>query len=314
MAQARMSPCTTATTRNAERAMTRSDQPTVAFLGTGTMGAPMARNLLNAGVPVRVWNRTRTRAATLADDGAVVADSPAEAGRGADVLVTMLIDGNATVDAVREASEHLPEGTPWLQMGTIGLAGLGAVADLAHQRRLQLVDAPVLGTRGPAERGALIVLAAGPRSLRDRVQPLFDVVGERTQWLGENAAQGAGTRVKLVVNNWVLALTNAVGESVALAEALHVNPQDFLDAIKGTATDSPYAHVKGSAILQRDFAPDFTVSGAHKDAELIREAAGEGLLLDVADAVRERFRRAVERDHAEDDMAAAYFSSFPERS
>lgn len=291
--------------------MTQLDRPTVAFLGVGTMGAPMVRNLLNAGFPVRVWNRTRSRAEPLADDGATVTGSPAEAARGAGVLVTMLLDAPATVDAAGPAAAELAGGALWLQMGTIGVGGLGDVAELARAHGLHLVDAPVLGTRAPAEKGELIVLAAGAEGVRDRAQPVFDVLGERTLWLGDDASHGDGTRVKLVANNWVLALTSALAESIALAENLDVNPQHFLDAIKGTATDSLYAHLKGAAILDRDFTPAFTVAAAYKDAQLIRDAVDDALRVDVADAVRERFRRAADGGHADQDMAATYFASFP---
>jgi 3-hydroxyisobutyrate dehydrogenase len=290
--------------------MPQNPQTTVAFLGTGTMGEPMARNLLTAGYQVRVWNRTRAKAEPLAADGATVVDSPAEAASGADILITMLIDSAATAEAGAAAAAELPETAVWVQMGTIGVAGLATVAGLAAERGLPLVDAPVLGTRAPAEQGKLIMLAAGAQAVRDRVQPLFDVLGERTQWLSDDAAQGAGTKLKLAVNSWVLALTNAVGESLAIADTLGVNPRYFLDTIKGTPTDSPYAHIKGAAILDNQYTPLFTVDGAHKDAQLISDAVDGQLRLDVADAVRERFRRAIEAGHGDKDMAAAYFASF----
>ncbi|GAA3360610.1 NAD(P)-dependent oxidoreductase [Saccharopolyspora gregorii] len=280
---------------------------TVAFLGTGTMGAPMARNLLAHGFAVRAWNRTRARADELAADGATVTDTPAEAADGADLLVTMLLDADATVAAGGAAAAALPAGTPWVQMATIGLEGLAKVAAVAGGTTL--VDAPVLGTRAPAEQGTLTVLAAAPEEVRDRVRPVFDAVGGRTLWLGTDAARGDGTRVKLAANNWVLSLTNAVGESIALAEALGVDPHRFLEAIEGGAVDSPYAHLKGSAILDGDFTPAFTVDGARKDAGLIAEAAGE-LRLDVAEAVRARFTRAAAAGHGSQDMAAAYYASF----
>ncbi|MFR9731732.1 NAD(P)-dependent oxidoreductase [Saccharopolyspora sp. MS10] len=282
---------------------------TVAFLGTGTMGAPMARNLLAHGFAVRAWNRTRARAEGLAADGATVVDTPAEAARGADVLVTMLLDAEATTEAGGQAAAEMPPGAPWLQMATIGLGGLARVAELAAD--LTLVDAPVLGTRAPAEQGTLTVLAAGPEHVRDRARPVFDAVGGRTLWLGEDAARGDGTRVKLAANAWVLSLTNAVGESIALAEALGVDPRLFLDAIAGGAVDSPYAHLKGEAILSGELAPAFTVDGAHKDAGLIAEAAGE-LRLDLAAAARARFARASRAGHGGEDMAAAYYASFTE--
>ena len=283
---------------------------TVAFLGTGTLGTPMARNLLAAGFDVRAWNRTRAKAEPLSESGATITDTPAEAARGADVLITMLLDGEATVTAARAAVTELPEGAPWLQMGTLGLSGMTQVADMATG--LHLVDAPVLGTRAPAEQGTLIVLGAATAQVRDRVQPLFDAMGQRTMWISEDPARGDATRLKLAINNWVLTLTNAVGESLALAETLGVDPNHFLEALEGTPTDSPYAHVKGKAILNGDLTPMFSTRGAHKDATLITEAAGQQLRLDVAEAVREKFRRAVDAGHGDEDMASAYFSCFPQ--
>ncbi|MGW3470619.1 NAD(P)-dependent oxidoreductase [Saccharopolyspora sp. NPDC000995] len=282
----------------------------VAFLGTGTMGAPMARNLLGAGFPVRVWNRTRAKAAQLSTDGATVAETPAEAARGADVLITMLLDAPSTVAAGETAVPALAPGAVWVQMGTIGLAGLAEVHATAGG--VTLVDAPVLGTKLPSERGELVVLAAGPTEVRDRVQPLFDAIGQRTLWLGEDASAAAATRLKLVVNHWILTLTNAVGEAIALAGALGVDPADFLSAISKTTTDSAYAHIKGAAIINGDFTPAFALHAAGKDAELIAEAAGDSVRLDLADAVRERFRRAKAAGHGDEDMAAAYFASFYE--
>lgn len=283
---------------------------TVAFLGTGTLGAPMTRNLLAAGFDVRAWNRTRAKAEPLSESGATITDTSAEAARGADVLITMLLDGEATVTAARTAVTELPEGAPWLQMGTLGLSGMTQVADMATG--LHLVDAPVLGTRAPAEQGTLIVLGAATARVRDRVQPLFDAMGQRTMWISEDPARGDATRLKLAINNWVLTLTNAVGESLALAETLGVDPNHFLEALEGTPTDSPYAHVKGKAILNGDLTPMFSTRGAHKDATLITEAAGQQLRLDVAEAVREKFRRAVDAGHGDEDMASAYFSCFPQ--
>ena len=281
---------------------------TVAFLGTGTMGAPMARNLLAAGFAVRVWNRTRAKAEPLAEHGAIVAETPAEAARGADVLITMLLDTGATTAAAREALRELAADAVWIQMGTIGTDGMAEVASLASG--VHLVDAPVLGSDKPAEQGKLAVLAAGESSVRDRVQPLFDAMGERTLWLGEDSAQALGTRLKLAVNSWVLALTNAVGESMAVADVLGVDPRHFLEAIRGTPTDSPYAHLKGNAIINGEYAPSFALRAAFKDANLITEAIGDALRLDVAEACRERFRRAVEAGHGEQDMSAVYFASF----
>ncbi|RRO19951.1 NAD(P)-dependent oxidoreductase [Saccharopolyspora rhizosphaerae] len=285
---------------------------TAAFLGTGTMGAPMVRNLAAAGFDLRVWNRTRSRAEPLAECGAVVTGSPAEAARGADVLITMLLDADATIAAGSEAAAALNPGGVWVQMGTIGLPGTESVcAAAAEVGGIAVVDAPVLGTKMPAEKGELVVLAAGAPEVRERVQPLFDAVGSRTRWVGESPSQAAGTRMKLVANNWVLTLTNAVGESIALAEDLGVDPSEFLAAIEGTAVDSAYAHVKGKAIINGEFPPAFALSAAAKDAALVSQAASDGLRLDLAEAVRARFARALTAGHGDEDMAAVYYASRP---
>src|SRR5215210_7772635 len=208
---------------------------TVAFLGTGTMGLPMVRNLLAAGLDVRVWNRTRGKAEPLLADGATVHDSPAAAAAGAGTLVTMLFDLESVAAVAPDALAALGPDAVWLQMSTVGLAGTEALAALAAERGVGYVDAPVLGTKAPAEQGALTVLAAAAPELRERAMPVFDAVGSRTVWVD---APSGGTRLKLVANTWVLALTEGVAESIALAEGLGLDPQVFLDT-GGTAPPRP---------------------------------------------------------------------------
>ncbi|MFE1785833.1 NAD(P)-dependent oxidoreductase [Streptomyces sp. NPDC059506] len=284
-----------------------------AVLGTGIMGAAMARNLCRAaGTRVRVWNRTRGRAEPLAGDGALVAVDPAEAVEGADVVLTVLHDGPALLDVVRQAAPALRPGTVWMQATTAGLEVLPEIAEFAREHRLLLVDAPVLGTRQPAELGRLTVLAAGPQEARERAQKVFDVIGERTLWLGEDAAGGAATRLKLVCNSWVLALNNATGETLALAEGLGVDPQAFLDAVAGGPLDNGYLRTKAAAILSGALEPpSFAVATAAKDARLIVEAArGCDVRLDLAEAGAERLRRTERQGRGGQDMAAAYYAGF----
>ena len=289
-----------------------ASQPSVALLGTGIMGTGMARNMLKAGIPLRVWNRTGSRAEPLAAEGAAVCSDPANAVRGADIIVTMLSDGPAVFEAMTAAGPGLTPGQIWVQAATVGLAWLDELAELGRDRALVLIDAPVLGTRKPAEQGQLTVLAGGPDgasdSIRERVRPVFDAVGRQTVWLDE---VGAATRLKLVANSWIAALNVAVGETVALAEALDVAPETFLEAIRGGLADSAYLHLKARAIIDDDYTPSFSVALAGKDARLIKEAGeAAGLQMDVATAAAERFARAAELGHGEDDMAAAYFASF----
>ncbi len=282
---------------------------TVALLGTGTMGAPMARNLLAADFPVRVWNRTRSKAEPLAEHGAVVVDTPAQAAEGADVLVTMLTDGPAVLDAAGQALAAAPEGVVWAQMSTVGLDDVTTLVELAARHAATFVDAPVLGTRLPAEQGTLTVLADGPESVRPRLQPVFDVVGQKTMWLGTDPAGAAATRLKLVLNSWVLNLTNAISEAVALAEGLGVDPRRFPEAVAGGPLDAGYLHTKSEMIFSGDYTPSFTVRNALKDTELIIAAAARnGISVDLVSGSRQRFQRALADGHGEQDMAASYFA------
>ncbi|MEV5378534.1 NAD(P)-dependent oxidoreductase [Streptomyces nondiastaticus] len=284
---------------------------TVTVLGTGIMGAAMARNLARAGLAVTAWNRSREKAEPLAADGVRIADTPADAVRTADVVLTMLYDGPAALDAMRAAAPGLRPGTVWAQSSTVGLEGFDGLVAFAREHGLVLVDAPVLGTKQPAEEGKLTVLAAGPEEARKALEPVFEAVGSRTVWLGDDASGGTATRLKLVINSWVLAVTHGTAEALALAEGLGVDPAGFLDAVAGGPLDMGYLRAKAGLILGGDLTPSFTTATAEKDARLI-VAAGEraGVRMDVAAAGAERFRRAAEQGHGEEDMAASYYASF----
>lgn len=289
-----------------------TDTTSVAVLGTGIMGAAMARNLARAGLDVRAWNRTRAKAEPLTADGVRVADTPDEAVQGADVVLTILLDGPAVLDAMRQAATALSPGTVWAQVTTVGLEGLEAVAAFAEAYDLTLVDSPVQGTRQPAESGELVVLAAGPESARTLLAPIYDAIGSRTLWLGTNGAEGAATRLKLVLNSWVLTVTQGAVEAMALAKGLGVDPRGFFDTVAGGNLDMGYLRAKTGLVLEGGLTPpSFALQTAAKDAQLIIAAAEQaGVRLDVAEAGAERFQRAVELGHGDEDMAAVYFASF----
>jgi 3-hydroxyisobutyrate dehydrogenase len=274
--------------------------PVVTVLGAGAMGAGMVRSLRRAGLPVRVWNRDGAKARALADVGAEAFDSPAEAVAGAAVVLTMLLDADTVVDAVRRAAPAT--GTVWLQCATVGLEGVDRSIALAQELGLVLVDCPVLGSRKPAEEGALVMLASGPEEARDRVAPVLDAVGRKTLWLG---GAGAGSRLKLVCNAWVFSLLAGVAQSVALARGLGLDPRDFFSAIEGGHLDTPYAHVKGAAMAAGDYQVSFSLAGALKDNRLIREALASAAVLDrLTTAVLETMEAAADRvDPTAVDMA-----------
>jgi 3-hydroxyisobutyrate dehydrogenase len=283
----------------------------VAVLGTGIMGAAMARNLLRAGHEVSVWNRDSAKTEPLATEGARRAADPADAVAGADVVLTMLYDADAVEQVMRSAAPGVRAGAAWVQSTTVGVHDVPALAALAKELGLDLVEAPVSGTRAPAEAGQLLVLAAAPEAVRQRVAPVLDAIGARTIWTGEDPSKGSAARLKLVVNSWVIAASNAAGEVVALAEALGVDPQQFLDVIDGGGLDLPYLRTKMGLIMDEGLEPaSFAVDTARKDAHLIVDAAAEqGLKLDGAEASAARLDRVAEQGRTKQDMAAAYYAS-----
>jgi 3-hydroxyisobutyrate dehydrogenase len=276
----------------------------VAVLGTGIMGAAIARNLAAAGIETRAWNRSPERAEPLADHGVTVASAAAEAADGADAVLTMLADADAVLSVMTKERviEAMSSDAIWLQMSTIGRDGIDDAIALAERTHLRIVDAPVVGTKQPAEEGKLVVLASGPGGALDACEPVFDPIAARTVRLGE---AGAGTRMKLVVNTWLLALTTALAETFAVAGEVGVEPARFLEVIEGSPVDVAYAHLKGKAMLEREYDTSFPLRLAAKDARLVLEAA-EGIDLPLAEVVERRFRDAAEMGLADEDMAAVY--------
>jgi len=278
----------------------------VAVLGTGIMGAGMTRSLLRAGHDVRVWNRTAARAQPLADDGATVAGTAAAAVEGGEVVLVMLWDTPAVLDVLAAAAGSAPDAV-WLQASTIGPGGMAEVA--AARADLRLVDAPVLGTKEPAEQGKLVALLSGAPADLAAAQPAVDGYSARSVYAGERL--GAASALKLVCNAWVATMNAAVGQSVALAEGLGLDPALFLDAMRGGASDAPYLHMKAELIAKREFPPSFALEGALKDVELIRAAARDvSVGDDVLAGLVAVYGRAVGAGHGEEDMSAVY-RAFP---
>ena len=275
---------------------------TVALLGTGAMGAGMGRNIARAGLPLRVWNRNAERAQPLAEDGAVVCHSAAEAVKGADVVVTMLWDADSVAHVLADLKDAVRPGAVLLQCSTVGVEGCERLDALAEQLGLVHVDAPVLGTKEPAEKGALVVLASGPDSARDVVAPVLDAIGQRTMWVGE---AGAGSRLKLAANAFVISLVAGIAQSLAVTRALGLDPDLFLQAVAGGAMDAPYVQLKGKAMIAGDFTPSFGLDGALKDADLISQAAGRaGVPTELVDVLRHELRSVSGAGHGDDDLAA----------
>ena len=264
----------------------------------------MARNLARAGLEVRVWNRTPEKARGI--EGTEAFEHAAEAVAGADLVVTVLSDGDAVEQTVRDLD--FGDAT-WLQMSTVGIEATERLMEIAGG--VPFVDAPVIGTKQPAEEGKLVILASGPKDAVDRAKPVFDAVGARTVELGD---AGEGTRLKLVVNSWLVILLQGLAETIAFAEAIGVDPEVFLDTIDGGPTGPPYAALKGKMMIARKFDASFSLALAHKDARLVLEAAERhGFDAALVDLVARKMDEAIAAGHGDEDMAATFFASSPAR-
>ena len=238
----------------------------VAVLGTGLIGAAVARNLARKGFNTRAWNRTAEKAQALAADGVAPFETPADAVRNANVIVTVLKDGPAVNEALAAALPGLGKGAIWLQLSTVGGEAIDTLAALAEENGIVFYDAPVQGTRQPAEQGKLTILASGPEAGRGIAQSVFDAIGQRTLWVSD--MPGASSRLKLALNAFVFALTHGTAETLAIARALGVDPALVIEAVTGGPLDSGYFQGKAAAILKGDYTTSFSVTNGVKDARL----------------------------------------------
>ncbi|GGL05296.1 3-hydroxyisobutyrate dehydrogenase [Curtobacterium luteum] len=275
----------------------------VSVLGTGAMGAGVAGSLRRAGHDVTVWNRTRERAEPLADAGATVVDTPSEAVADAEVVLLTLFDTDAVVDVLEQAAGDAPEEAVWVQASTIGTAGTETVVQLAAKYDITLVEAMMLGTKAPAEQGKLTLLAAGPADVLDGLGSVFEAIAVKTVRAGEQVGQG--TALKLAANAWIASITAATGQSLAIARSLGLDPALFLEAIDGSASDSPYAHTKGESMIEGAFPAQFALDGLRKDIGLIAEAArAAGVSTVLLEALGRVYADASAAGHGGDDIAA----------
>lgn len=284
---------------------------TVAVLGTGIMGSGMAANLLARGFDVQVWNRTRAKTRPLVEAGARAAASPAEAVEGAEVVLTVLFDEGVTAQAMEQALPSCSPGAVWAQAGTVGVKGTADLVQLAEQHGVRILDTPVLGTKGPAEQGTLVVLTAGEEAALATARPVLEAFSSREVHVGEEPGGASG--LKLACNAWVTTLTAGVAQSMAMARAMGADPRLFLEAISGGPLDAGYAHLKGEAMLSGEYPPSFPVHGALKDLDLMVASAREhGIASGLLDGVRVQVKAAELSGHRDDDIAAVFEAVTPD--
>ncbi len=294
-----------ATNMSASQAAASGPAQDVAVLGTGIMGSAMARNLVSAGLRTKVWDRSAAVTAALARVGAVAAESPGDAIRGSRVVITMLPTSEAVESVV--FADGVPEafaaGSVWAQMGTIGVEATNRIVGRLGAQRpdVLFVDAPVSGTKGPAEAGQLLILASGPPAAGPILLPAFGAIGRKTVWLG---AAGQGSRMKLVVNAYMSILIEGVAEALELADDLGIDPAALASAIEGGPLDAPIADAKLLKMEAGDYAPEFPLQWALKDVDLAVAAAG-GDEMPLLETLSRQWHTAVEAGHGRQDVSAA---------
>jgi 3-hydroxyisobutyrate dehydrogenase-like beta-hydroxyacid dehydrogenase len=275
----------------------------VAVLGLGAMGSRMARRLLDAGNELVVWNRSMDKAKPLTDLGAAVAESPADAARTAEVVITMVADPQA-LQTVTEGPDGVAAGasssTTVIQMSTVSPASVSRLESVLRPTGAALLDAPVLGSLTEAESGALKVFASGPEQLIEQWEPLLSVLGSVIHM----GPLGAGTAAKLVANSTLLGVLGLLGEALALGKRLGLSHEAVFEVLAQTPL-AGQSERRRPAIESGEFPRRFALSLAHKDANLILEAAeASGADLRLIAAVREWLAEATEagwgdRDYSE---------------
>jgi 3-hydroxyisobutyrate dehydrogenase len=281
--------------------MARTHEP-VAVLGIGAMGHGMAASALRAGIPTIVWNRTTEATRDLAELGAEVAETAADAARRAAIVVTMVTDADAVISIARDHGvlAAMAPGAVWSQMSTIGVTGTDRVRAMADAERpdVMLLDAPVSGSKDPAQRGQLTIFASGPGEARALVAPLFDALGQRTIWVGQ---AGAGTRLKLVNNAWLAFAAEAVATSVALARRLGLETETVVHALDGSPLVSAWQAAKLRRIADGEFSAQFALSLALKDVHLALQAADDDGFATLA-CLADEWQQAVDQGLGEQDL------------
>ncbi|MGO9271965.1 MAG: NAD(P)-dependent oxidoreductase [Terriglobia bacterium] len=273
------------------------------FIGLGQMGLPMARNLLKDGHALTVYNRTRSRAEQLVPEGARVAGTPGETCRG-DAVITMLADDHALQDVMPDLAAKLGPATIHVSMSTISVAKSRRLAELHAQSNQGFVAAPVFGRPEAAAAQKLFVVAAGPRPLVERCQPLFDAVGQKTFVVSEDPP--AANVIKLCGNFMIASILEILGEAVALARKSGVDAGSFLDVLTGTLFNAPVFKTYGAIIAQEKYEPaGFRAALGLKDARLVLEAADDAAVpMPVANLVHDRLLTLVAQGRQDLDWSA----------
>ena len=269
------------------------------------MCSRMARNLAAKGFEVTVWNRTRARAEALAPLGVRVASTPAEVARDVDALCTCVADVPALREPALGASGLLSTaraGQLFIDVSTVSVPLVRELGAAFGEKGVEVIDAPVTGSKNGAEKGTLVIMAGGSDAALARAEPVFKAVGEKVVHCGP---LGAGTQVKLAGNSLIAAMLQAFSEGLLLTSKAGVDPRRFIEVVQASGFRSPYFDFKGKALLERDFSTHFEVDLMHKDLSLLLEnAATHRVPTPTAASLRETYALARAAGKGQADIGA----------
>ena len=288
-------------------------KPTVGFIGLGLMGKPMARNLLKAGFPVVVWNRTAARAEDLLREGARLGANPRDTATQADMLLTIVSDPPALESVLWGANgalDGLRRGTLLIDSSTISPDLARRTAAACAERGVDYLDAPVTGGTWGAEKGELVFMIGGKSEALERAKPVLEALGKRFFLLGPN---GAGKTVKLAMNLILALEVEALAEALALVTTAGVPGEKLVEVMQSSMARAAVLDVKAPLILKNDYPPSFPLRLMHKDMRLALELARQqGTTLPAAAASYATYSSV--KDAAKDDPDYAAVGRFWKRS
>jgi 3-hydroxyisobutyrate dehydrogenase/glyoxylate/succinic semialdehyde reductase len=279
----------------------------IGFIGLGIMGSRMAANLLKTGHELSIFNRTKAKANELIQKGGIWCDSPAELSEKVDVIFTMLATPAAVHDVALGENgflEHFPANSIWVDCSTVNPSASRENANEAISRGIHFIDAPVLGTKKPAQEGNLVFFVGGEKEIVEEVKPLLEKMGNTIKHVGSH---GMGAAFKMVVNLLLAQNMVMLSEAIALGQSLGFSRQMLFDTLLNGPMAAPYLSVKRSKIEEGIYEADFPLKWMHKDLHLATVTAYEnGVALPLANCTKEIFAEAKKLGLGEKDFSAVF--------
>lgn len=279
----------------------------IGFIGLGIMGSRMAANLLSKGFSLKVYNRTKSKAEPLIEAGAEWAETASDAGKNVDILITMLSEPGAVSSLALGKNgflESMKKNALWIDSSTVNPYYTGEMKQIASEKGIRFIDAPVAGSKKPAEKGELLFLVGGEENDIKEAASLFDAMGRKYIHIGKN---GKGTSLKMVFNLLLGQAMYSFGEAMKLGRSLELNEKMLFDVLLDSPVVAPFVKLKRDKMENKDFSPEFPLRWMQKDLTLAAETAYEqGVKLKANNIVIEAYRNAIENNRGDEDFSAIY--------